>query len=181
MDPDHGFKGYRLLDNISLSPRYLTPEGWVSHLYTSELRKVHYLFSNITPYAFLQIFERSSAYDHTHGLLRIAILFIGGDGIATYDALYCQGGRNPPSALIIQDHGFGGGYARFDNDGLLHKIADCTKQFPEYLLVGKNSEEWPRYFCVDDSDVVFGGMNCTARRLFMKNDKVTHHSSINDI
>jgi len=41
-------------------------------------------------YSFLQILERKPEYDEAHGPKRLAILFLFADGIATYDALFCQ-------------------------------------------------------------------------------------------
>ena len=167
-DPQHGFKGYNLLDRISLSPTDLTPAGWTPHIRRDEVTDDRDSFSNITPYAFLQILGRDSDHDSTHGPERIAILFIGGDGIATYDAMFCQGGRRPPVAMVIQDHGYGGQYARFDHDGLLHRLATRTGQFPELLLLADNSTAWTGYECVEDHDRVYGGCHQMARQLFKK-------------
>lgn len=166
--PKYGFKGYRLLDRIPLTQDQLSPGGWVPHLTRGEIGSDPYWFSKIKPYAFLQILEREKHFKDSHGPERIAIIFVGGDGIASYDAIYGQGGRKPPSALIIQDHGYGGNYARFDDESLLHTLALRTHQLPEYLLVAESSKAWAGYSCAIDDDAVYGGCHGTVRRLFKK-------------
>jgi hypothetical protein len=167
-DNHHGFKGYNLLDEINISPEELTHKEWANHLNQDKLSKFSHSFSQIKPYAFIQVLERKSEYTDTHGPTRLAIIFIGGDGIELYDAIYCKGARKPPIAIIIQDHGFGGGHARFDKDSPLHKIAARTRQFPEYLLVAEYSKEWPNYTPIDDKEYFRGGMHGTPSRLFKK-------------
>lgn len=166
--PNYGFKGYRLLDRVTISENGLTPNGWTPHLTREEVGENPYWFARIRPYVFLQIMERSVDYDENHGPFRIAIMFVGGDGIASYDAIFCQNHRKPPIAIVIQDHGYGANYARFDDDSLFHRLALRTKQCPQYLLVADNSKEWEGYVCAVDNGVVYGGCHGTPRRLFKK-------------
>jgi hypothetical protein len=37
--------------------------------------------------------ERKPEYDEAHGPKRLAVLFLFSDGIATYEALFCQAGN----------------------------------------------------------------------------------------
>ena len=95
-------------------------------------------------------------------------LFIGGDGHATYDALYCQGdGTAAPFLVVIQDHGFGGDYDKFRRGGILERIARQCGQLPQWLLVGENTEPWEDYEdCGADAEV--GGMQAMPRRLYSR-------------
>ena len=100
------FLGYHSLTRIQLAENDLTPDGWKSH--GDSMRKP-FQTPRVTPYGFLEVLERDDNRDDTHGAYRLAILFLGADGIATYDALFCQqNGVAPPFGAFIQDHGFGG-------------------------------------------------------------------------
>ena len=106
-------------------------------------------------FAFFAVMDRMDGIGDVHGPRRLAILFIGGDGFALYDALYCQGNGTPPPFLaVIQDHGFGGqwpgkcfgGDDPLDKrDGLLDRIARKSGVLPEFLLVGDNTTPWVNY------------------------------------
>jgi len=131
------------LARLSLSETDLAPAGWLQHVHHLE----HMRFSNdFKPYAFLEILERDVDFDDDHGAHRLAILFLGADGIASYDALFCQeNGVQPPFAVLIQEHGFGGNYDKFGRDGLLERIALECKVFPKFLLVAEGSASWVGY------------------------------------
>ena len=112
-------------------------------------------------FAFFAVMDRRPGFGDGHGAPRLAILFIGGDGFAFYDALYCQGdGTPPPFLAVIQDHGFGcqwrrkcfGGSrhrrdGRLERDGLLERIALKSRVMPEFLLVGCDggTKPWANY------------------------------------
>ena len=104
----------------------------------------------------------------------VAILFIGGDGYATYDALYCQGdGTQSPFLVVVEDYGFGGNPDRFAAGGLLERIAQRCDVFPKCLLVGRGKsgdiEPWSGY---QDSGVVAepGGEHGHPRRLYCRDE-----------
>lgn len=164
------FSGYRMLDRIELSGKDIIPTNWVQHFDNSLASKIDFnAVKNINKesFAFLEILERKAEYDESHGAKRIAILFLGADGFATYDALFCQSASQPLFALVLQDHGFGGNYARFDNKGLLHSIAQNTQKFPEYLWVDpKGTEPWEEYQQIKNVDFAVGGMHSKERYLF---------------
>ena len=76
-------------------------------------------FAIAPPYGFLEILDRSPTLGDDHGALRLAILFIGVDGIAAFDALFCQGNFRKDQFVVLQDHGFGGNYDHFGTSGLM--------------------------------------------------------------
>ena len=104
-------------------------------------------------FAFFAVMDRRPGFGEDHGPRRLAILFIGGDGFAFCDALYCQGdGTPPPFLAVIQDHGFGGQWAGKcfgagcdQRDGLLDRIARKSGVLPEFLLVGDSTKPWADY------------------------------------
>ena len=162
-DPDQGFRGYALAHHEKVTKKNLWPGGWTPHIEKDEARGA--VFKR--PPAHFAVLERQHGNEE-HGPWRLAILFIGGDGIASYDALYCQeDGAPPPFLAVIHDHGFGGSYARFDRNGLLERIARRTGVLPEFLLVADCSTPWSRY-ADTGADAEPGGQHGHPRRLYRR-------------
>ena len=166
--PLHGFQGYHTLSRLQLRETDLVPQGWTSHLHAGEVPQGSDGFGAIAaaPFGFLEILERNWEFDDNHGPRRLAILFLGADGIATYDALFCQKPTGiPPFAVLLQDHGFGGNYNRFGQDGLLEQIAIRCGVFPIFLLVAENTRAWGQFERIPDVESDIGGMHAMPRFL----------------
>ena len=138
----HGFRGYNILDEVSFSEREaMDAIPWRRHFLseeemraaangTAEMRQVNHP----SPYALLAILERKPNFGDDHGPERLAILFLGADGIATYEAIFANGNAPQFFGFLLQDHGWGGNYDRFGRGGLLEKIMTCSKVFPHFVL-----------------------------------------------
>jgi len=97
------------------------------------------------------------------------VLFLFADGIAAYDALFCQDrGRRAPFLVLLHDHGFGGNYDRFGRNGLLERIADRAGVLPDYLFVAENTDAWRGYARCSDFPGNVGGATPTIRRLWRR-------------
>lgn len=170
-DQRQGFLGYKVAHQEELSEDALRPGGWTQHLAADEAHRFDPSRQGLaTPFGWFVVLDRQPGRGEDHGPERFAILFIGGDGYASYDALYCQGdGTPPPFLVVIQDHGFGGNPDRFGRDGLLERIARRQGVLPGYLVVGEPSTEW-RGFADTKALPEPGGMYATARRLFIRID-----------
>jgi len=170
-DPDHGFHGYHSLARLHLAEANLTPNGWVPHVPPGYMAPRGQGHVGADPYGFLEVLERDQELDDNHGARRLAILFLGADGIATYDALFCQGhGTPPPFAVVVQDHGFGGNYDRFGEGGLLaHIVRECDA-VPPWLLVGEDTDPWQGFVRVPGVEEDRGEMHHTPRSLFQRCD-----------
>lgn len=156
------FAGYHGLARVELTQQQITPMQWIPHVSPANLE-----YPRITPYAFLEVLERDDDFGDDHGVHRLAILFLGADGFATYDALFCQGnGNRAPYAVMLQDHGFGGNYDSFGAGGLLERLARNTGVFPDWLLVADNTGAWEGFEQVPDIDCDHGGMHAHARCLY---------------
>jgi hypothetical protein len=164
--PQYGFRGYHSLARINIETADQLSPGWKPHLTKSELNRVGYIFKKVSGFGFVQVLERERDLDDAHGPARLAILFLGADGFATYDALFCQDESRAPFAVLIQDHGFGGNFDRFDRYGLLETIASRAARFPKYLLVGEGSDAWSDYKRVKGVPPSAGGMHNLPRSLF---------------
>ena len=163
--PD-AWEGYTVEYTETVAEDTLRPSGWIRHVNLPDSPNE---FASAKPFALFVVLSRNNnaGYDETHGPERFAVLFVGGDGFETFDALYCQSdGMAAPFLVVIQDHGFGGNHNgfKFGQGGLLESIAKKYNQRPKWLLVGEGIEHWK-----DHSDVGAvpepGGQHQTARRL----------------
>lgn len=166
-DSLHGFQGYFTLARIQLTEKDLAPNGWSSHVSSNEVSPNATNYANTTPFCFLEILEREKILDDSHGASRLAILFLGADGIASYDALFCQKDNiNSPFAVVLQDHGFGGNYDRFEEGGLLSRIANRCNVLPKFLLAAEGTKPWKGFSKVLNVAGDNGGMHNLRRFLY---------------
>ncbi|MYB34117.1 MAG: hypothetical protein F4X92_03110 [Gammaproteobacteria bacterium] len=138
------FLGYTVEYEQCLKQEDLRPGGWTQHASPTNSRD--FVGDNFIPYALFVVLKRDENFDDAHGPERLAGLFVGGDGIATYDALYCQADGTPsPYLVVLQEHGFGGNYDSFGQGGLLEQIASKCNVWPKWLLVADNTDIWDGY------------------------------------
>lgn len=169
------FRGYQTLARLQLAERDLAPQPWVPHVRRDEIPANYPAMRPGLPFGFLEVLERRPELNDDHGPARLAVLFLGADGIATYDALFCQRhSAGPPFAMLLQDHGFGGNYATFGQGGLMESIAERCHVYPDYLLVAKHTAEWKDYERIPDVDGDPGGMHGNLRFLYRRR---TEHST----
>ena len=164
---DPGFHGYDVEHEEEVPEAVLRPRGWTP--YDQEAYSKAAEWSRVDPFRLYVVLSRDTDHDHCWGPERLAILFVGGDGHATYDALYCQGdGTPPPFLVLLQDHGWGENYDRFRARGLLERIACDRGVYPEWLVVGEHNgqfEPWEGYLDAG-AEAEPGKMHETPRRLF---------------
>ncbi|MGE0432834.1 MAG: hypothetical protein AB7K09_07670 [Planctomycetota bacterium] len=158
--------GYRPVFARQLEQTDLVPHGWTPNAAVAErARGRHFIETRPPggPYAVWAVVERRDGFGNDHGPERLAIIVVGGDGIATYDALFCNRDQLPPFAVVIQDHGFGGNWTTFGGEqSPLWELARHAP--PEWLLVGDNTSPWPGYARQSD-DAEPGGMGGRMRSL----------------
>lgn len=168
--PEHGFLGYHRLARVLLRESDLVPSGWRSHVAPGEINTAaprHFPSVAAAPFGFLEVLERNPDLGEEHGAKRLAILFLGANGIASYDALFCQGPeQRPPFAVVLVDHGFGGNCETFGRAGLLERIAQRCNVFPELLLVAEHTQAWEGFERVPDVERDRGGMHNERRYLY---------------
>ena len=164
-DRGSGFRGYKSFARIPLTQNDLTPRGWTPHITPNQVRGKSFVSGFTTPFAFLEIMERESSYDDSHGAKRFAVLFLGADGIASYDAIFCQGANLAPWAIVLQDHGFGGNWDTFGGDSTLECLAVNQNVFPEYLLCAENTKPWANFTEIRAIEPMPGGEHGHLRRL----------------
>lgn len=157
-----GFRGYESLLRLELTEADLATE-WVGHIPSSETDRG---YRAVPPYGFIEIFQRKAELDGTHGAERFAVLFLSNDAYIAFDMLFCQDSGVPsPFCVVLQDHGFGGGYGTFGRGGLMEQVAAVAHVRPSLLLVGQNTEPWNGYQRCD-ADPADMGEHRAPRRLF---------------
>ncbi len=165
-DGGHPFAGYGSTGRVDLKERDLTPNGWVPHIQPEVAQRAP--AASDGPYAFIEVLERRPDFDDAHGPKRLAILFLCADGVAAFDALFCQATTQAAFAIVLQDHGWGGNWTRFGRGGGLEQVAAATQRRPEFLLVAKNTDVWAGYSVIEEAVANGGGMHRFERQLWRR-------------
>lgn len=159
-------RGYRIFGQRQLTEHDLVPKGWTPKLPPNlDMQSYQYSvsqFANKRPFATWMVFERLPEFDKTHGPKRFSLLFICGDGVATYQALYWTHKLSPRAIAIIQPGtGFGFNWTDFykRSDPFYWTVSHNPAGMPEYVYCGHWSEhatakaanleymdfDWPEY------------------------------------
>jgi hypothetical protein len=101
--------------------------------------------------------ERDDDFGEDHGPERFSLLYVRGEGVATFAGLYAANKVSPKALAIIQPgHGFGGNWTNFTSTGAcLYKFLKSNPDgMPTYVFnggIGCNYDDldWPDYVIVD--------------------------------
>lgn len=118
------FRGYQIFGQRGLVKEDLIPNGWAPRLpesfdqglmeqYNFTMRLTN--ANPLTAFATWFILKRDQELDDTHGPESFSFLYIRGEGVATYQALYIEQKILPSIVAIIRPGtGFGGNYGDFE-------------------------------------------------------------------
>jgi len=151
-----GFKGYRLLGWRSVTREELVPNGWTpAYPRRSDGNPNRYRSLFMQPFCDWCVFERTPGTLESHGPARFCLLFLCGDGVATFQALYRGNHTFPRGVAIIQDgSGFGYNWTSFRREGgiFYRSVMENPYGQPEVLLnggwgdlSGYHDPIWPEY------------------------------------
>ena len=151
-----GFKGYRMLGWRAVTRQELIPHGWAPRYPTWEDGdpRSGYRWAK-PPFCDWCVFERLQELPEEYGPYRFSLLFLGGDGVATFQALYLGNHAFPRGVAIIQD-GFGFGFNwvsfRDRNRIFARSVMESPYGQPEVILnggwgdlSGYQNPIWPEY------------------------------------
>ena len=155
METMHDFHGYRVLANRDLRQSELVPNGWVME-YPPRMDMGRYMRScerAKTPFAHWVVYERREDFDADFGPKRFSLVYIGGEGVATYQALYWSNRKTAKALAIIQPgHAFGNNWTNFtEPDGpLAWVVRENPYGTPDVIFYGgyldkDHDLEWPGY------------------------------------
>jgi hypothetical protein len=139
-------RGYHVLAHRSLSADEYIPEGWELELGGKNRNAYYDTFlggaREFPPYAHWAVFERDSYKDSLYGPERFSLIYVGGEGLATFQQLYCHYHIAPKMLCFIQCWGFAGNWTDFtDPDAAfattLRRHPECI---PERVCIGSYGE-----------------------------------------
>jgi hypothetical protein len=150
------FKGYELEVSRELQRSDLIPNGWNPPQWTGMLRMPDRVARTIRePFAIWALYRRHPDYGDDHGPTGFSLLYIGGDGVATFHALHYSMGVTPRVICLIQPGtGFGGNWTDFqDRNGILARVVlENPAGRPDFLLYGGwgdgafyRTSPWPEF------------------------------------
>lgn len=137
--------GYHVFAHRRLAPSEYIPEGWQLEMCPppGNARSGGYWDTFLghggpDHGACWVVFERDADFSPVHGPERLSVLYICGEGLATFQQLYCSRGIAPKMVCFIQCWGFAGNWTDFSAVGApfhrtLLKYRDCV---PEWLCFG---------------------------------------------
>ncbi len=140
-------RGYHTLAHRSLSRDEYVPENWELKLQSGsrENYRDHFSLGGYAPFAHWAVFERDSDKGEEHGPKRFSLLYVGGEGLATFQQLYCHHHISPRMICFIQCWGFAGNWTNF------------TAANGDFALTLRRQPECiPDYFCVGSYDHISG-------------------------
>jgi len=141
----HTMHGYHVLAHRHLDPSEYVPAGWTLEMAPErgDCRRGGYWDTFLghggpRHCACWVVFERDADMSPVHGPERLSVLYVCGEGIATFQQLYCSRGIAPKMLCFIQCWGFAGNWTDFSACGApfhrtLVKYRECT---PEWLCFG---------------------------------------------
>jgi len=148
------FLGYEVFASRSLSPSELIPNGWQQVLPAGFPQADYMAYTpNRDPYVIWAVYQRKKEFGEDHGPNRFSLVYLGGEGVAGYQALYWSNRTKPLYLAIIQPgEGFGGNWTRYADYGSPMEwiVRNNPAGLPPYIVYGgygQNYEDlpWPGY------------------------------------
>ena len=144
--------GYHVIAHRHLEPSEYIPKGWTLEMAPErgDGRRGGYWDSFLghggpRHCASWVVFERNANRGEEHGPERLSVLFVCGEGLATFQQLYCSRGIAPKMLCFIQCWGFAGNWTNF---------SACGAPFHRTLL--KYKESTPEWLCFGDCCGIHG-------------------------
>ena len=151
----NSFLGYHILASRDLRQNELIPKSWHPVLPPHvQVEKYEYWKHERKPFIKWVVYERDENRSDAHGPMRFSLLYIGGEGVATFQALYWTNRITPKALAIIQPGtGFGMNWTDFrDYDSHLAWVIrnNPLHGMPDVIYYGGYGTEyddfkWPNY------------------------------------
>lgn len=140
----HTMHGYHVFASRRIAPSEYVPEGWRLEMVPEDGNGRRRYWDSFLGHggpaheACWVVFERDADMTPVHGPDRLSVLYVCGEGLATFQQLYCSRGIAPKMLCFIQCWGFAGNWTDFSACGApfhrtLLKYRGCT---PEWLCFG---------------------------------------------
>lgn len=145
------FKGYRVLFSRSVRKEELCfkPFQPILPIPSDGDPKYLHVAEDFVPYALWAVYERLTEFSEEHGPERFSLLFVGGEGAASFQALYYSNQCAPSTIVLIRCDAFTGNWTRFyDGERIFARsVLQNPQGAPEYLFFCNHSRTppWPGY------------------------------------
>jgi len=146
------FKGYHLVHSRSVRREELCfkPYQSIHPERTDGDPKYLHVQADFSPYAFWAVFNRRPEFDEVHGPERFSLLFVGGEGAATFQALYYSNQCVPSVITLIRCDAFTGNWTAFFDPTRIFARSVMQNAFgtPDYLFCHYGhgaASPWPWY------------------------------------
>jgi hypothetical protein len=119
LDQRDSFLGYACIGNRRVFLNELLSSTWIPSLPPTLNRKEYSQYKDTwNPFVQWAVFERQVSRDRNHGPDRFSLLYLGGEGVASYQALYWGNKQRPKALAIIQPgHAFGLNWTDYTEQG----------------------------------------------------------------
>ncbi|HEV7346923.1 hypothetical protein [Telluribacter sp.] len=146
------FMGYTVFGHRSVQQQELVPNGWYPVLPrgAGNFRKYEHVWEK--PFCHWVVYERNAELGEEHGPKRFSLLFICGEGVATYQALYHTNRTSAKAVAIIRPGtGFGFNWTNFyeAEKPLYQVMMENPYGRPDLVLASTANLRWPMYSYYD--------------------------------
>lgn len=166
------FYGYHVMAHRPVNMEELIPNGWVEKLPKRlkmgrrAMEDIRKLVGIQKVFAHWTVYERDENFEDTHGAPRFSLLYICGEGVATYQALYWSNRQSAKSLAIIQPGtGWGGNWTDFGqkDQHLAWVVLNNPYGTPDKILYGGigpdyTDFEWDNYFLTETIRPYYSGL-----------------------
>lgn len=148
--------GYHLLAYRYLAPEEYIPAGWKMEMVPSRTDGRRGYWDTFLGHggpehrACWVVMERDADMSPVHGPERLSVLYVCGEGLATFQQLYCARGIAPNMLCFIQCWGFAGNWTDF---------SACGAPFHRTLVKYRGST--PEWLCFGDCCGIHGAIRLT--------------------
>ena len=146
------FKGYRRYHSRSVTREELCFKSFQPILpeRTDGDPQRQHIQADFSPYALWAIYDRLPEFDEEHGPERFSLLFVGGDGVATFQSLYYSNQCTPSVIALIRCDAFTGNWTQFFDPKtiLARSVMQNPYGTPDYMFCEYRQEPeppWPWY------------------------------------
>lgn len=149
------FRGYKILGHRPVRQEELVPNGWKMQPPPNFNFKQYYIHKDAfkKPFAHWVVYEKMANFSESDGPNRFSLIYIGGEGVATYQALYWSNKKTAKALAIIQPGtSFGLNWTNFnDKNGALAWVVMNNKfGIPDTIFYGGygngyNDFNWDNY------------------------------------
>ena len=144
------FRGYDVLAHRAVKKEELVPNGWEPqlprHLLADYGKYPDYIKVSFAHWA---VYERKPEYKDMHGPVRFNLLYIGGEGVATYQALYWSNRTTAKAVAIVRPGmGFGHNWTSFldGNKALGYVVTKNPHGQPDFITTeSRGLLRWESY------------------------------------